>query len=904
MVCSVCGGPLGSRRECFACLLRAGLDDGDQTNNVLFGDFEIARHEDGSFWELGRGAMGVTYRAADKTLHRNVALKVIETPTSVSGSDAVRERFLREARSAAALRHPNVAAVFQFGTSAGLERCYYAMELVDGETLDALVRREGPLKVQLALEIAIQVSRALTAAEERGLVHRDLKPSNIMLTRGDGTEQIEVKLIDFGLAKATKVENEMELTHGGFVGTPAFASPEQFAGGTIDARSDIYALGVTLWFSLTGQLPYPGRTIEEIRENQKDGKLPLDQLRSVPRSVTELLCSCLAIDPAQRPSARKLLKELESCRDRAVTRRRMGRLAVSVAIVASVVAVLLWRGSGKDGSTGATVVPEKSIAVLPFENLSRDPDNAYFVMGIQDEILTRLSKIGALKVISQTSTRQLATRPSNLPEIARQLGVANILEGSVQRAAGQIHINVQLIRAATDEHLWAESYDRKLENVFGVESEVATSVAEMLSAKLTGAEQHALAEKPTSNQDAYDYYLRGTALWRDETMRRSEAAKPLEEAVRLDPNFAIAWAMLARVNSAQYSVDATADRREAAQKALDSALKLKPDLPEVQLAEAFFQYRVLRDYNAARRSFERLRPKLPNNVDIPEALYGIAENQGRFQDGRTHIDEAVALNPRDRLLRMQAAWARVTIRDFTGALRAYSEALSIWRGDTGVISSQAFVYQRLGDLERAKPLIELLHPTVDDPTGIYEICNQERFLGQRSSPRIQAAIVLWKAWLEQKKSSSPTERAGVRKTLGDLQQFVGNAAAAKPNHEQARDELEQMLKEQPANADWICQDLALTYAGLNDRERALEFADRSIELTPPSEAPWALPQHEEARARIAARFGMKEIAIPALEHLLKISYEAPLTPAILRFDPDFDLLRDDARFQKLVTNPE
>src|SRR6266404_4856291 len=222
-VCSVCGEPLGAKGACFACLLRAGLDEINQPVAheavAVFDDFEIARREDGSLWELGRGGMGVTYRANERTLHRSVALKVIDT----HGSEAVRERFLREARAAAALRHPNVAGVFRFGALAGGDRCYCAMELVEGETLEALVRREGPLKLETALEIAIQVTRALIAAAERGLVHRDLKPGNIMLTPNESSPgKIEVKVIDFGLAKAASVASEMELTRGEFVGTPAF----------------------------------------------------------------------------------------------------------------------------------------------------------------------------------------------------------------------------------------------------------------------------------------------------------------------------------------------------------------------------------------------------------------------------------------------------------------------------------------------------------------------------------------------------------------------------------------------------------------------------------------------------------------------------------------------------------
>src|ERR1700693_3434961 len=240
-VCSICGERVNLKAQCLTCLLRAGLDDPAELSlpppaSLVFGDFEIARREDGSLWELGCGAMGVTYRAMDKVLHRSVALKVIETPAAAGDSRAVRERFLREARAAAALKHSNVAGIFQFGASPEIDRCYYAMELVEGETLEALVRRDGPLKVEVALEIAIQVTRALIGAAAQGLVHRDLKPGNIMITRPDASAaEMEVKVIDFGLAKITNAVAETELTHGGFVGTPSFASPEQFGSGPADA---------------------------------------------------------------------------------------------------------------------------------------------------------------------------------------------------------------------------------------------------------------------------------------------------------------------------------------------------------------------------------------------------------------------------------------------------------------------------------------------------------------------------------------------------------------------------------------------------------------------------------------------------------------------------------------------
>src|SRR4051812_21885316 len=320
--CSTCGRAMTAKGECLSCLLHLGFDESSEpVASPIFGDYEIARREDGSFWELGRGAMGVTYRAEDKTLNRFVALKVIEAPGGANGGQLVRDRFLREARAAAAFRHPNVAAVFHFGASSVGDRCYYAMEVVEGETLEALVRREGPLKVEAALEVAVQVTRALIAAAEHGLIHRDLKPGNIMLTRtGAGPAELDVKVIDFGLAKAITLNgNEMDLTQGSFLGTPAFASPEQFRGVPADARSDIYSLGATVWYALTGEVPSEGTTIDEIRRCQSERPLPLKKLaaRKIPKPVIQLLGRILAVDPAQRPaSARELMESLEQCRAR------------------------------------------------------------------------------------------------------------------------------------------------------------------------------------------------------------------------------------------------------------------------------------------------------------------------------------------------------------------------------------------------------------------------------------------------------------------------------------------------------------------------------------------------------------------------------------------------------------
>src|SRR6266513_3876153 len=474
--CATCGQPLtqcGPKGECLRCLVSLGfLANGEHAERpaargrltpgpLKYAHFDVEAGADGFPVELGAGAMAITYRARDTVLNSEVALKVIDR--KVAQNPGARSRFLREARAAANIHHPNVARVTFYGERDG--ECFYAMELIEGETLEACVRRDGPMPLALALQVIEQTALALAAAEVCGVVHRDIKPSNLML-ESDASETLMVKVIDYGVAKVMgpQAEPGAEQTQAGFIGTPAFASPEQFAGNgqlPIDTRSDIYSLGVTLWYLLTGRTPFVGRTMEEIRARQT-GDLPLEQLKGlhVPGKVVSLLKSMLATDPNHRPqSARDLLLAVHSCYDRfnpEARRRRekaiLGNVALTWAILAIACGTRLYQ------RLRPFTPEERSIAVLPFENLSSDKENAYFVEGIQDEILTSLLKIADLKVISRTSTQHYKSAPENLPEIAKQLGVAHILEGSVQKSADAVRVNVQLIKAANDSHLWSDTF--------------------------------------------------------------------------------------------------------------------------------------------------------------------------------------------------------------------------------------------------------------------------------------------------------------------------------------------------------------------------------------------------------------------------------------------------------------
>jgi len=598
----------------------------------------------------------------------------------------------------------------------------------------------------------------------------------------------------------------------------------------------------------------------------------------------------------------KLPQRFETAQKRRVRLRRATTAAALLAlavVVAGIVMVSRYR------VRSALPAPEKSIAVLPFGNLSRDPDNAYFADGIQEEILTRLAKIADLKVISRTSTQHYKSAPENLSEIARQLGVAHILEGSVQKSGDAVRVNVQLIKAANDSHLWADTFDRKLTDIFSVESEVAKAVADQLRAKLTGREEREIAAKPTDNPEAYDAYLRGLAYTLKtlpSTANALGAQKYLREAVRLDPKFALAWALFSFVNSRAYgtqSLQPTAALREEARQAAETALTLQPNLGEALLATGSYYYACLKDYDTAVRYFEQARQLLPNGSRIPESLAYVARRRGEWDRSESYFNEAEQLDPRNVYLITQYAVNYICLRRFPEALRKLDQVLDITPDDVDTLVLKAGIAQAEGDLPRASALLGPLHPAADDSTALQTQVYQA-ILERRPAQMISRLREI----LARPDPALGYFNGDLRLWLGWAQEVAGDHAAAQQSWRQARSELESLLKEQPKN-EFLIEDLALINMALGDKTAALALSERAIAANPVEKDALLGPAAIEILARVAAGMGEPDRAIAALQKILSVPYAGvagniPLTPALLRLDPMFDPLRNDPRFQKLV----
>jgi len=868
---------------------------------------------------LGRGGMGIVWLARDEELEHEVALKFF--PDVIIRDSAALSELRHETKQCLELTHPHIVRVYDFVHDERLG-CI-SMEYVDGDTLAGL-RCQKEQKVFEPAELTVwlgQLCDALDYAHNHArIIHRDLKPANLMIN-----QRGELKISDFGIARSLGDSISRLTTKGGSSGTLVYMSPQQLDGEHGTHLDDIYSLGATLYESLAGKPPFYSGNIDRqilervapsITERRKEFNI---EPASIPEIWEKVVAACLAKDPSRRPQSavdveQRLQVRSASARIAIAPARPANKkmlLMGGIAAASALVLAALYFGASKWHSIPVSQPPailEKSVAVLPFENRSEEKANAYFADGIHDEILSRLSKIADLKVISRTSTQHYKSSPENLPEIARQLGVAYIVEGSVQKSADAVRVNVQLIKAANDSHLWADTFDRKLTDIFSVESDVARAIADQLRAKLTGREEQEITTKPTDNPEAYDAYLRGLAYdlkTADTPANALGAQKYLKEAVRLDPKFALSWAALSYIDAVGYittTLQPTVALCEEARQAAETALTLQPNLGEAVLAKGYYYYACLKDCDTAVRYFEQARQFLPNSSRIPASLAYVARRRGQWDRSEAYFNEAERLDPRNFNLISQHAGSYIFHRRFPDALRKLDQILNIAPDDTDTLVSKAAIAQAEGDLPRASALLAPLHPNGDDSSAV------ETQVYQAILERRPAQIIpRLKEILAEPDPALGYHNGELRFWLGWAQEVAGDHASAKESWRQARGELESHLNEQPENYQ-LMGNLALTDMSLGDKAAALAVTQQAMAANPIEKNAVTGPVPIEILARVAARIGEPDRAIAALQKLLSIPYQGPLaanvplTPALLRLDPMFDPLRNDPRFQEIAAS--
>ena len=862
--------------------------------------------------------MAVTYRARDTVLNSAVALKVIDC--TMAAKPTMRARFLREARAAARLHHPNVARVTHYGEQDG--ECFYVMELVEGETLEARVHREGPMPLALALEVMEQAARALAAAEAHGIVHRDIKPSNVMI-ESEASGSVLVKVIDYGVAKTTSLPTELsaDQTFSGFVGTPAFASPEQFAGGgptAIDTRSDIYSLGVTLWYLLTGRVPFVGRTLEELHARQTNA-LPLEQLRDadVPAPVLALLKSMLAIDPADRPqSARELRAAVHRCylrfEPRARSRRKYLRF---VAAIATVLLVLTLVGTSLQQRAESRAESERSIAVLPFENLSPASRDEFFAVSMQNEIAAELSQFANMRTIGPHSTRSYSPGTQrDLASVGRELGVRHLLEGSVRRGGGNLQVSLRLVDLREPKHHWEQTYNRPIGEIFALRNEITRAVAAQLQTRVSSSEMAALDLQPTTDVQAYELYLRARALSSPDPsvaqmfQNGRQAIAMLNEAVARDPNFALAYCELARRHDDlhfQRNVgppeEQAVDHRSLAEIALAKARRLQPNSGAVHLAHATHAMQINRDAEHAAYEIERARLTLPNNPEVETIAGRIARRADRWDEAVQCLERAVSLEPRDARLRKLLADTYRCMRRYEDFDRHIAAAIALTPAET---SGMLPLHRALGLLESSADMAPLRAAFAE------QIAAQRIDDADRASAEMNIAI--WSKDSDAITRFLATEHAEVTFNGVGYPDAWFAALAARMREDNAgalaafnaaRPAMEKRVVSAPAEGVPLSI-LAIIDAGLGRKEQAIQEAKRACELSTFKTQNFDATTVRCHLAVVYAWTGETDLALAELGKLVERPAASHVvcqpTYGDFRLNPLWDPLRNDPRFAALV----
>jgi serine/threonine protein kinase/Tfp pilus assembly protein PilF len=916
--CEQCGATtrLGDS-ICLSCFLKEGLEAEQQDSIANFqlvlaeadvsdkewrlGNYEIME-------EIGRGGMGVIYRARQRHSRRIVAVK--RMLAYHADSHETLARFRREAEAAASLDHPNILPIYEVNESEdGLP--FFSMKLATGgslRTAGSTLRSDARECVRLVGKVA----HAIGYAHQHGILHRDLQPGNILLDAHG-----EPMVSDFGLAKWLDQESNLTRTLTS-LGTPGFIAPEQAEGTAFSPAADIYSLGAILFYLLVGRPPFVGNNaLSVIRQAAAQ---PAPKLRfiapSFDRDLETVVARCLERDPKARyQNAAALAQDLERWLEgRPIIARPIGNptkvwrwsrrnplLTAAAVICFSLGTAVIWLLTNRATSQLPQPPPDKSIAVLPFQNLSNDQENAFFADGVQDEVLSALSKVADLKVISRTSVMGYKDKSKrNLREIGQQLGVANVLEGSVQRTANRVRVNAQLIDARKDTHIWAQTYDGDLRDVFGIQSQIAQAITQQLQAQMSAGEKAAIARAPTTDVTANALYQQAWQLEHqpseDQTLRH--ALELLEQAVAQDPKFALAYSLMSQKHMMLYfgGYDHTDARREQANAALQKAIQLQPDAGEVHLAAADYWFHGFFDYDRARSEIELARRHLPNNSKVYTIMAAMDRRQGRWSEAVRNFERAAELDPRDFDAVINTAFTYQGLKRYAEATRMFERAAALSPRDYGpriAVRDQA-VSER-ADIRPLRAELNAILAEDSEATGKIAVDLFFCAIIERDRPAVERALALIPSGGSYTDDNFVCPREWF---VGYAARMFGETEIARTAFMAARPKLEKIVQEQPDYAAaWSL--LGRVDAALGRKEEAIAEGRRACELLPLSKDAWFAPAYLRYLASIYAWTSEKDLALKQLEDLAALKVSA-IDYGDLLLDPNWDSLRNDPRFQKLV----
>jgi serine/threonine protein kinase/tetratricopeptide (TPR) repeat protein len=897
--------------------------------------------------KLGSGGMGDVYRARDTKLGREIALKIL--PEQFSADPERRKRFEREARAVAALKHPNIVTIFSIEEADG--RYFITMELVDGKTLSALIAKR-PLPLESFFDVSIPLADAVSSAHAQSITHRDLKPTNVMIE-----ESGVLKVLDFGLAKLlepaadadrakTIAGTSSDTAVGKIVGTAAYMSPEQAEGKPIDHRSDIFSLGIIFYEMATGERPFKGDThISTISSILKDQPRHISEVnQTLPRHLGRIVNHCLEKDADKRfQTAKDIRNELDELKreidsgelatevsgistrsrdasgaggpatresapppQRPTSRRWLAWGAAGVGVVGLALAVMWWSGSGNNAADNRSIASpgespksdaRQAAVVFPFENLGPAED-AYFAAGVSEEITSRLSAVSGLRVISRTSAVQYDRSGKTMKDIGKDLGVDFVLEGSVRwaRAAdgsGRVRITPQLIRVADDSHLWSETYDREVKDIFEVQTDIAGRVIDQLGVTLLGNERALMEDKPTDNLEAYQAYLQATNVPASNAeLHDVRIVGLLDRATQLDPKFLAAWYKLARHHANLYrNFDRTEERLARSRGAIQGAEAVDPQHPITRLARGYYYYYGFSDYDRALEEFVAASEARPNDSEALAAMAYIYRRQGKLDEMIDHLKRAQALDPRNAEIPRNMAATYGARRQFEETLRSLDQAIALDPDDFELRFIRAGTYfSWKGDMKTAAEMLK--EPPAGDLTQYRVTWYWMHFL-QRDYARALEVI----GPLDE---SVPYVRIVKSQLIAVAETHWHGDKAARSRLEPAAQILEEALQISPSNAGNRAS-LSIIYAYLGRETDAVHQAKLAVDLT--AKDNFNGPAQVQNLAQVYAILGRHDEAIDLLERLLVMSYEDPITVHRLRLDPSWDPLRDHPRFKELVKDP-